>query len=289
MKILFLGGAKRVSMARLFKASEPDVKLYSYELSERVPITIEAEIIVGKRWNDPELDTDLRRVIAEKEIDIVIPFVDGAIEPAAKLKDIVFAPCCHALEYTDKILCDKKLRELNIPVPKAFGLKRIAKPRLGAASQGLIIFEDDREIDKNSYLVQEYVEHRREITVDCYVSGTKICACVPRERLEVSGGEVTRTRTFHSQRISNLAHEVLTKTGLQGAVTIQFIEDLDTNRLMVMEINPRLGGGAVCSVAAGANIPQMIMHEAQGLEIVPVADYKDIEMARYSAEVFFNA
>lgn len=288
MNILFLGGAKRVSMARLFKAVEPDIKLYSYELSERVPIAIEAEIIIGKRWGDPELDIDLRRIILEKEIDIVIPFVDGAIEPAARLKDIVFAPCCHAETFTDKILCDIRLRELGLPVPQRRGLKCIAKPRLGAASQGLIVFEGECKVDESEYLVQEYIERRREITVDCYVAVSEICACVPRERLEVSGGEVTRTRTFHSQRVSKLAREVLAKTGLQGAVTVQLIEDLDSGRLMVMEINPRLGGGAVCSVAAGANIPEMIIHQAKGLKVEPIKDYKDIEMARYSAELFFE-
>lgn len=288
MNILFLGGAKRVGMARLFKAVEPDVKLFSYELSDRVPISIEAEIIIGKRWKDPELDADLRQIVREKAIDIVIPFVDGAIEPAARLRDIVFTPSCRAEEYTDKILCDKRLRELGLPVPERRGVKNIAKPRLGAASQGLIVFDGESNIDEEEYLIQEYIEHRREITVDCYVSNSEICACVPRERLEVSGGEVTRTRTFHSQRVSELAREVLTKTALQGAVTIQFIEDLDTSRLMVMEINPRLGGGAVCSVAAGANIPEMMIREAQGLDIKPVCDYKDIEMARYSSEVFFT-
>lgn len=288
MNILFLGGAKRVGMARLFKAVEPDVKLFSYELSDRVPISIEAEIIIGKRWKDPELDADLRQIVREKAIDIVIPFVDGAIEPAARLRDIVFTPSCRAEEYTDKILCDKRLRELGLPVPERRGVKNIAKPRLGAASQGLIVFDGESNIDEEEYLIQEYIEHRREITVDCYVSNSEICACVPRERLEVSGGEVSRTRTFHSQRVSELAREVLTKTALQGAVTIQFIEDLDTSRLMVMEINPRLGGGAVCSVAAGANIPEMMIREAQGLDIKPVCDYNDIEMARYSSEVFFT-
>lgn len=288
MNILFLGGAKRVGMARLFKAVEPDVKLFSYELSDRVPISIEAEIIIGKRWKDPELDADLRQIVREKAIDIVIPFVDGAIEPAARLRDIVFTPSCRAEEYTDKILCDKRLRELGLPVPERRGVKNIAKPRLGAASQGLIVFDGESNIDEEEYLIQEYIEHRREITVDCYVSNSEICACVPRERMEVSGGEVTRTRTFHSQRVSELARTVLTKTALQGAVTIQFIEDLDTSRLMVMEINPRLGGGAVCSVAAGANIPEMMIREAQGLDIKPVCDYKDIEMARYSSEVFFT-
>jgi len=35
---------------------------------------------------------------------------------------------------------------------------------------------------------------------------------------------------------------------------------------MIMEINPRLGGGAVAAVHAGADIPAMIISEALGFE-----------------------
>lgn len=296
MNILFLGGAKRVGMARAFKAVEP-CHIFSYELTDKVPIAIEAErIIIGKRWADPDLDADLRRVVSDYAIDVVLPFVDGAVEPAARLRDVAFVPAPEpeqARLMFDKVRCDTLLRSLELPVPDKYDAsdrKFIAKPRFGSASKGLVYFSGRSALgESEDYLVQECIDNRREITVDCYVDtilGT-ICAAVPRYRLEVSGGEVTRSRTFHSQRVSDLAREVLSRTGLRGAITVQFIEDLNTDRLMVMEINPRLGGGCVCSVAAGANIPEMILRNARSEEIQPISDYKDIEMVRYSSEVFF--
>lgn len=296
MNILFLGGAKRVSIAREFK-SYPNVNIFSYELSKDVPISIEAdEIIVGKRWNDSELDSDLRKIISEYKIDIVIPFVDGAVAPAARLSDVVFTPTSNETQSKlmfDKVECDKYLRNLNIAVPNGYSQyckKHIAKPRYGSASKGLIVFDDDSDIiNDDNYLIQEFIENRREITIDCYIepSTRKICALVSRERLEVSGGEVTRTRTFYEKDVTDFAKIVLEKTHLTGAVTIQLIHDLDNDRLMLMEINPRLGGGVVCSIAAGVNIPFMIINNALGRNATVVDNYKNVEMARYHSEVYF--
>lgn len=297
MNLLFLGGAKRVSIARAFKACE-NVKIFSYELTPRVPIAVEAEdIIVGKRWTDFNIDSHLREVISSYSIDTVIPFVDGAVAVAAHLSDIVFAPTS-SVELSeimfDKVKCDNLLRKLQLPVPDKYDgshQRYIAKPRFGSASKGLIEFEGESSLSESTdYLVQEYISNRLEITVDCYVEpiSGRICAIIPRERVEVTGGEVTRTRTIHSNRITELVTQVLTLTKLQGAITVQLIHDLTTDRLMVMEINPRLGGGVVCSIAAGANIPKMILNNARGLSADTIREYQDIEMVRYSQEVFFT-
>ena len=47
-------------------------------------------------------------------------------------------------------------------------------------------------------------------------------------------------------------------------MTVQIIHDLDDDRYMIMEINPRLGGGAVASVYAGFNLPKAILQDAAG-------------------------
>mgnify|MGYP001035109838 FL=1 len=81
----------------------------------------------------------------------------------------------------------------------------------------------------------------------------------------------------------------LSAIGLRGAVTVQLIRDDDTGRLYIMEINPRLGGGAVCSVHAGADIPGMILDEAMGVTCHRAPYRPGTEIARYLQEVvFFN-
>lgn len=303
MNLLFLGGAKRVSMARHFKAAArtlgSEARVFSYELSPDVPIAIEGEIIEGLRWTDPAINAHLRSTVNEKAIDVIVPFVDGAVAVAAQLSDVAFVPATtpgQAERMFDKVAADALFRLKGLPVPQSYdgggdpSRRWIAKPRHGSASKGLITFSGSCQLhDPENYLIQEYIERRREITVDCYVepASGRICACVPRERLEVSGGEVTRTRTFHRPEVEALARQTLQATGLTGAVTVQLIEDLSTGRLMIMEINPRLGGGAVCAIGAGVDIPKMILQNAAGLAADAPADWRDVEMARYQAEVFF--
>ena len=89
--ILFLGGAKRVSMARHFKAAalarglRP--RIYSYEMTADVPIAIEGEVIIGKRWRDEDVVADIIGVCRDRGISVVIPFVDGAVAVAAAMFD----------------------------------------------------------------------------------------------------------------------------------------------------------------------------------------------------------
>lgn len=112
---------------------------------------------------------------------------------------------------------------------------------------------------------------------------------VPRIRLEVMGGEVTRTRTMREERLIEMSKKVLKKFNFRGPVTLQFLEDMNNDRFLLMEINPRLGGGVICSIYAGAPITDYIIRESLGMEINPTDDWVDgTLMARYQKEVIFD-
>lgn len=305
ISILFLGGAKRVSMARRFKESAAslgiDCRIFSYELSTKEPIACEAEVIVGRRWKDPEVDADLRRIIAENDIRIVVPFVDGAVAVAARLAEVAFVPSGspeQAEAMFDKVAAARLFEKAGVAVPQTFRRsfdcqRYIAKPRHGSASKGIVVCESAAQVGElaatDDYLIQEYIADREEYTVDCYasvVSGQLLVAC-PRRRIEVIGGEVFRTVTVRDEAIESLAAAAVTRLGLRGAVTVQILRDRADGRLMIMEINPRLGGGAVCSVAAGADIPGLILREAYGFPLEAPQWRAGVEIARYPAEVVF--
>ena len=304
VRILFLGGAKRVSMARKFIAAGEklgmEVELYSYELSPQVPVASVATILVGRKWNDREVYDDLHRQIADNAIDMLIPFVDGAVEVASRYRDIygdVWVPVGDAETAAmmfDKVKADTLFRLAGLPVPAADRFPKIAKPRFGSASKGIRIIEDKTAMasldNPEDYLLQEYIHPRKEITVDCYVSlSGEIIAAVPRYRIETQGGEASVTETFRDREVEKLARETLTQTGLRGAVTIQMLRDLRDGRLMLMEINPRLGGGAVCSCHAGADLPGFILMDMAGLPLSPCDDWKgNIRICRYFSEVAFD-
>lgn len=308
INILMLGGARRVSMAELFKRSGVrigrEVGIVSYELLEQVPIALVAKVVVGPRWSDPNVVQDIVRVAKENEIDIILPFVDGAIEIASKVKPYlpeVFIPVGDFetnRKMFDKIEAAKAFEKAGIPIPKTYSaltakMPAIAKPRKGSASRGIKIFHTLDELmqleNLSDYLVQEYIENREEYTVDCYISQKgEILTIVPRCRLEVMGGEVTRTITCRNQTLDRLSREVIEKFRLRGPVTLQFLHDLDRNRYLLMEVNPRLGGGVVCSIYAGAPITDYIIDESRGITLQPCDDWAyNTLMARYQKEAIF--
>lgn len=307
VNILFLGGAKRVSMARHFKAAASSMGLrcniFSYELSYREPIAEEATVIVGLKWSDPLVDDDLRRIIAERKVDIIVPFVDGAVAVASRLRDVTFVPVGDEAGVNamfNKVQAATAFEFAGLPVPETWAEGSpieylIAKPAYGSASQGIIAIDDRTTLDrvlsagKGAYLIQRRIDHRIEYTVDCYadtVTGDVLVA-VPRRRLAVSGGEATRTVTVSEPRLEQLSRKAIKSLDLRGAVTVQFIHDLDTDRFLLMEINPRLGGGAVCSVAAGADLPSLIIRQAFRLPLTAPEWKAGVEIARYPAEVVF--
>lgn len=307
---IFLGGAKRVSMAEKFiEASRRlgiDLKIIGYELSENVALAKVADIVVGKRWNSPDIYDHLRSLYVDGAVNLIIPFVDGAVEVASMAVSMsrnLFAPVSSpevTIKMFDKAAADIAFRDAGIPVPRVFppsalSFPVIAKPRHGSASKGIVVAQTMQEWNNLSifhadYLIQEYIANREEYTVDCYarVSDGEIMCVSPRQRLEVSGGEVVSTVTVDNERVSELAVVTLTRLNLRGAVTVQVIHDRNTDRYMVMEVNPRLGGGAVCAVHAGCDIPSMILSEAVGMPVSPATPKPGVLIQRYLSEISFQ-
>lgn len=310
IRILFLGGAKRVSMARLFKHAAArlgyEAVLFSYEIDDCVPVACEATVVEGRRWNDEDVLQHLDATVDCYSVDIIIPFVDGAVGVAAAYAALhpgkVFVPAGSsdvAELMFDKVLAAEAFERNAIPVPATYNpgdpcMRLIAKPRHGSASKGIVMVSSIESLNdillvKDQYLIQERIDNRQEITVDCYASvyEGKVLAVSPRRRNVTVGGEVSDTVTIDMPEAIGLTEKVLKNMDLRGAVTVQLIRDLDDNRLLVMEVNPRLGGGAVCSVIAGADIPELILREALGLELESKAARPGVRICRYMQEVVF--
>ena len=309
LNILMLGGAKRVSVATKIALMGYrlgiSVEFFSWELDKVAPIASLAEVIIGSRWNDRDVLEKLHETVVEKKIDMIIPFVDKAIGVAARYRDKygdVWVPVgsVESVEAMfDKVTAAARFKELGLPIPATYTptdyrFPLIAKPRCGSASAGILVINNEDEMERflpsaDRYLLQEYIADRDEITVDCYISmkGEPI-AVVPRRRLEVTGGEVTRTITIDAPEIVELSKKAISGLDLRGAATIQFIIDKTDGRIMLMEVNPRLGGGVVCSMHAGANIPEYILTDFNGGQLTPCTDWAaGTEIVRYPQEIAF--
>lgn len=309
INILFLGGAKRVSLARkLIAAGEKKqlrINIFSYELSHEVPIAAVGRVIVGRRWSDDDLMGHLHEAVIHYGIHIMLPFVDPAVEVAGRYMALyhdVWAPVVEpelAARLFDKWESARLFADNGLPIPRTYtgGRPRfplIAKPRKGSASKGLVVVEDVPEfrrfIRRNDYMMEAYIADRTEYTVDAYVdNGGNILCLSPRLRIEVLGGEVVRSMTVDEPRIADLATMAIDRLELRGPVTLQFIRDNTDDSLMLMEINPRLGGGVVCSIHAGADIPRLLLEEYLGENPERIPDVQSgVLICRYFDETVFN-
>lgn len=307
--ILMIGGAKRVSMARMMADAcrrlglEPH--LLSYELTKQLPIASVATVVRGLRFADHGILTHLHGTVTEHGVDMIVPFVDPAVAIAARYRDTygdVWVPTgdeAVAAQMFDKVSADIAFCHEGFPLPRLLNpdspqFPIIAKPRRGSASQGIVVINSAADFallpqPLGNYLMQEYIVSREEYTVDCYVNmaGEPLIVS-PRLRGEVTGGEVSSTVTVDYPEIVTLTKRVLRTMKLRGAVTVQFLRDLDTGRLMVMEVNPRLGGGAVATVHAGADIPLAMIAEAAGMPCPPPESPRPGTLiTRYPQEVVF--
>lgn len=306
--VLLLGGARRVSVAELLKKSGErigcDVEIVSYELNDRVPISILGKVEVGLKWSDPAVVADIVRVATEHEASIILPLVDGAIEIAAKCREHLpdafipvgdFETSCRMF---DKVEAAKAFRGAGLPIPQTYSVINaeipvIAKPRKGSSSRGIHVFHNMEDLmhlpNLDNYILQEYIENFEEYTVDCYISHEgEILVTVPRIRLEVMGGEATRTKTVDNPTLQRMARDVIKAFSLRGPATIQFLHDRDKDRYLLLEVNPRLGNGIVCSISAGAPITDYILQESLGVPVRQCDDWiPGTLMARYQREVIF--
>ena len=314
VNILMLGGARRVSMARhIIKAGarhDLNVNLFSYELTDEVPIAEVATVIKGARWSDNNLMEHLHDTIKDNGIDILLPFVDPSVEVALRYvhnDSSVWTPGSNinmvAIMF-NKIAADETFRKFAIPIPpnpkhETVVGEIIAKPCFGSASKGIRILTADEyyhlaKTDKgNDFLFQKYFDKRKEYTVDCYVDHTgKVVCAIPRIRLDIAGGEVTDTVTVRDIEIEQLSIEILNRLQLTGPITLQFLRELypsgHLGPAMLMEINPRFGGGAVCAIHAGADIPYFMFGDYLGKPMQPCDIWLEgTRICRYQQEVVF--
>jgi carbamoyl-phosphate synthase large subunit len=139
-------------------------------------------------------------------------------------------------------------------------------------------------------MCQEFLEGA-EYTCDVYVdSALQVRCVVPRRRIEIRSGEVSKGQVVKHRAIMEQAAKIveLLKAG-PGVITLQLFLT-DSGQIKVTEINPRFGGGAPLSIHAGADFPRWILQELKGrpprIEFDGFTD--GLIMLRYDAEVWLT-
>jgi carbamoyl-phosphate synthase large subunit len=169
----------------------------------------------------------------------------------------------------------------------------VVKPRRGSASIGVGVVTDPKElalVTRGGDYVVQGVAPGDEHTVDVYVDRTgRVREVVPRRRLEIRAGEVSKAVTERHPEVEVLVRELAQRLpGAFGALNVQLFRDPVSCSLAVIEINARFGGGYPLADAAGAMFTQWLVEEALGLPLTDPASAwsAGVVMLRYDAAVF---
>lgn len=170
------------------------------------------------------------------------------------------------------------------------------KPKDGSSSINAYKVETPEELrmyagQVNDYIIQDYISGR-EFTIDilCDMEGNPVYI-TPRERVEVRGGEVLKTRIVSDAVIEKEAMAIIKAFKPCGPITVQLIRDERSGYNYYIEINPRFGGGAPLSVKAGANAPLAILRMLQGetLSYQPAAACEELVFSRFDQSICVSA
>jgi carbamoyl-phosphate synthase large subunit len=294
MKVLLIAAGRRVSLAERFIAHGFEV--YAYESESQCPISKIATVIEGKKWDNINIRQHIIETIDYIKPDLVLPLADKATKI---LSTIVYPGIITSSVHTNDICLNKKKFEEHFAHYNFYpNIKEnndvIFKPIEGANSKGLkkVNYAEYLQIQKemNETHIAQRLINGFEISVDAYFNkNSKMIDAVPRKRIEVQGGEVSRSITLprDSYDVVELTKKVGEEIMLVGPICAQYIVDKSP---YIMEINARFGGGVILSLESGFNQIQLLKDEWVDNKIIIPQQFNwktNFGMTRYFSEYFY--
>ena len=256
----------------------------------------------------------LLSIVRTNNVKLLIPTVDLDLKLLAQNKlKFAAAGCCVLVSTPDVVdICQDKRKTFRFLLKNGFDTPLTMSPRAtlskkklnwpcflkpwdGYASRGNAIVNNREELlffakIVPNCIVQEFIKGT-EHTCDVYVDFNMEVRCVvPRKRIEVRAGEVSKGQVVKHLRIMREAARLVKALGAgPGVITLQLFLTGD-GKIKVVEINPRFGGGVPLSIKAGANFPKWILQESLGEKTTIRFDgFKDnLIMLRYDGEVWLE-
>lgn len=314
MKLLITAIGRRV---QLIKELAKECTIIGVDCDELSP----AKYFVDKfykvsKCSKVEYLDELLKICSDEKIGLLVPLFEPEFEILEKNKNkfssigtIVLLSNKTVLDIcNNKINTYKFFTENNIDTPVTFTVEEInkllytnkklnypfiVKPKNGMGSSNVFKVKDESELRffikyVKDPIIQEYI-NGTEYTIDCFCDlNGKIISVVPRERLEVRSGEVSKSRIVDDKNIILKTKYLLEKLKTPiGPFTIQC--KVNNNKIKYIEINPRFGGGVPLSIKLGVNYGLYFNKIVQNKEITPFNDkIREVTMIRYDEAIYFE-
>lgn len=321
LNVLVSSAGRRVILVDLFRRALRDLALAGKVIAAdmvRLSATFHhADLgLLVPRCTSGEFVPTMLELCRQHRVKLVIPTIDTELPIYAAHREefraegievAVSSPEAVAIA-GDKVNTHRWLTEAGLPTvrqtepeevlaaPGSWRFPLIVKPRGGSLSQGVARVHDEAALrtatSAGGFIVQT-IAPGHEFTIDALADRSGKCVCaVPRKRLEVRGGEISKGLTVRSEPLERLAQRACEALpGAYGGLNIQIFLDEESGELNIIEINARFGGGFPLSCEAGANYPRWLIEELLGLTSTASATAweGDRVMLRYDDAVFVSA
>jgi carbamoyl-phosphate synthase large subunit len=317
MNILITSAGQRVSLVRAFqkelKELVPNAKVFTTDLNPKLSpaCQIADQYFQVLPVNHENYIPELLSICLAHAIKIVVPTIDNELQILANNKEeftangvkIIVSEKELISQCRDKRLTNRLFNEKLIAIPIQYTADNykfpvFIKPVDGSLSRGIGVASSEVELKhydiyNDRIMMMEYIDPSKysEYTIDAYYDQFSQLKClVPRKRIQVRAGEVSKGLTKKNQVYNRLVKKFAYLNGAIGCLTIQVFYSESNNNLLGIEINPRFGGGYPLSYMAGANYPKYLLQEYLLEQSIPFnEDWENsLLMLRYDAEVLIN-
>ncbi|HWL60106.1 MAG TPA: ATP-grasp domain-containing protein [Microbacteriaceae bacterium] len=255
----------------------------------------------------PEFVTALAALVHADAIDLVISTVDVELVALAERRDelapaILAAPSSETLAIAlDKYALAERCREVcRVPATRLAGPDAlavdwsypvIAKPRLGAGGRGVRLVPDRAALEAlpldEGLLVQDHLPGE-EYSVDVLADASgHVVAAVPRLRSRVDSGVAIAGRTVRDAELESSAAAVAQAIGLVGVANVQLRRDHE-GRPALLEVNPRFPGSLPLTIAAGVDIPSLVVDLFLGRSLPSSIPFREVASVRFLQDIVLD-
>jgi carbamoyl-phosphate synthase large subunit len=319
LSVLFTCIGRRVSLLKSFQRAGRQLKINLSLLGTDTTALSPALQLCDKSFlvkptGHPNYIKQLLSIAKANRIKLLVPTVDLDLKVLAENKAKFAAMGCRALVSTPEVvdICQDKRKTyrflvkngfdtpVTMSINSALSKKKLnwpcfLKPWDGYASRGTAVVNNRKELlffakRIPNAICQEFIKGT-EHTCDVYVGfDMKVRCVVPRKRIEVRAGEVSKGQIVKNHRIMSDGAKLVEALGAgPGVITLQLFL-ADDGKIKFIEINPRFGGGVPLSIKAGADFPKWILQELLGKKPrIKLDAFQDkLIMLRYDREVWLE-
>ncbi len=257
----------------------------------------------------PSFVDDVIAMCASDAIDVLFSTVDVELPGLAARRDELSAAgtALAAPSHETLVTCLDKYRlaqavEGKARIPETRLLDRdgvgaewvfpvIIKPRSGAGSRGVRLIADRAALEAlgedQSILIQENLPGE-EFSVDVLAGlDGSVIAAVPRSRERVDSGVSIAGRTVRRPELSQTAADVARAIGLTGVANVQLRYSREGVPAL-LEVNPRFPGAMPLTIAAGVDMPSLLLDLVLGRPVPSAVDFAELANVRYLEDVFLD-